>query len=253
MTSAILAGWCAIAALALFKGASPQLISLVPMAVAVGLSSGTALFPASAFLLALSLLAPEAIPWAVLAGSVLFCVLGRGTALRVSGFVMAACILWFVPVRSSVPLLLLCAAGVVFSNRQVLVYLAAAAAFLASALFAGIPQKAVVKQRIALARIDDQQIIYETEHLYTDSKEVLFPAPLSGEWIMWLAVDPGGVRDTLPMIALCLGEEMTFLPSGPDTLCFTFHPGDTLSVMLMRDYMPFLHPVVHVSAGGERL
>lgn len=70
---------------------------------------------------------------------------------------------------------------------------------------------------------------------------------------MWLAVDPGGVRDTLPMAAVSIGEEMLFLPAGADTLCFTFNPGDTLRVRLMRNYRPFLHPAVHLSAGGEKL
>ncbi len=253
MTSVILAGWCAASAAVLFRGFSTELISLVPLAVAAGLASGTVLFPAAVLLFSLCLMAPDATPWAVLAGSLLFSVSGKGMGLRITGFVMAACILWFVPVRFSVPVLLVSAAGAFFHKRPGIVYLAAACTFIVSALFFGIPRRAVEEDRMAVSRIENGTISYETEHLYTGSGELLLPAPVSGRWLMWLAVDPGGVRDTLPMIAVCIDENMLFLPAGPDTLCFTFQPGDTLSVKLMRGYRPFLHPVVHVSAGGEIL
>ncbi len=253
MTSVILAGWCAAAAAALFRGPSAELVSLIPLAVAAGLSSGTVLFPAAVFLFSLCLIAPDAIPWAVLAGSLLFSLSGRGTALRITGFLMAACILWVFPVRFSVPVLLVSAAGAIINKRPGMVYLGAAGIFVLSAMFFGIPERAVEEPAIAICRIENGTIFYETEHLYTDCREVLLPAPVSGRWLMWLAVDPGGVRDTLPMMAVSVGEDMIFLPAGADTLCFTFQPGDTLSVRLMRGFRPFVHPTVHVSAGGEML
>lgn len=253
MTSVILAGWCAAAAAALFRGPSPELLSLLPFAVAAGLSAGTPLFPLTVILFSASLLSPSALPWAVTAGGILCSTTGKGGWLRLSGFLSLAFVLWVYPVKFIVPVLAVSAAGAFFHGRKAPVYLAAVGTFILSSLFYGIPEPALPPPLISESRIENGVISYGNSNIYTGNGELLLPAPSSGSWLMWLAIDPGGVRDTLPMAAVSIGEEMLFLPRGADTLCFTFCPGDTLRVKLMRDFNPFAHPVIHVSAGGERL
>lgn len=253
MTSVILAGWCAVAAAALFRGISCELSCLLPLAVAAGASTGTVLFPVLVLFFSLGLVSPEALPWAVLTAGAVSAVAGKSPVARVFGFVSVAWVLWFIPVQFSVPVLVTAAFGAFFHRRKPVIYGVSVLAFLLSAAVFGLPRMAAERCETARSYTREGVTEYAPAHIYTWNREICLPAPVSGTWAMWVYLDSGGVRDTLPMTSLCLGEEMIFLPAGKDTICFTFEPGDTLRVRLMRDSEPFLHPVIHVFAGGERV
>ncbi len=249
----MLTGWCALATTILFRGFSGELLSLIPLAAAAGFSAGTGLFPVTAIFMILALISPEAAPWAVLVGGTLCSVAGRGIKVRTAGFLSVAAVLWFVPLAGAIPLVAASGAGAFFYRHRVLPYVILACAFMASVLFSGLPGKPSPKAATAPSSIEEGILTYHVPSLTAAGTEVLLCVPPAGRWAIWIAVDGGGIRDTMPMMSLSIGETMLFLPQGRDTLCLTGFPGDTLSVALLRGHRPFTHPVVHISAGGERI
>lgn len=250
-TAVILTACCAVATTVLFRGFSGVLIALVPLSVAAGLSVGTVLFPLQAVFIILGLISPEAAPWAVLLGGTLSSVAGEGIRVRTAGFLSVAAVLWFLPLAGVIPLAAASAAGAFLHRRRCLPYVILAGGYMVSVLLTGPPKDHSQVPAIAPSSIENGQLTYHVPSLTAAGTEVQLCVPPEGRWAIWIAVDGGGVRDTMPMMSLSLGESMLFLPRGKDTLCLTGLPGDTLSVALLRGHRPFSHPVVHINAGGE--
>ncbi len=248
----LLAGYALWAAVNLFRGFSVETIPLIALFTLLSFTLSSPYFP---FVLLSSLLAvssPVLMPWAILTASLPLCVSGGHTRERVTAFTALASVLWLVPVSFSIPLAVVGAMGVLLGRNR-FKYLLIAAGFVLSAFFTGLPQPPRENACIAGSTIDSGIISYNIPEVNTSRPEVLLAAPKQGVWAVWIALEAGGVRDSIPLFAVRLGEEMLLLPSGTDTLSFTMTPGDTLALTLMRDFRPFNHSVIHATAGGERL
>ncbi len=253
MISVFLACMCTAAAAALFRGPSWELAALVPYSAALALVSGRRLFIIGLPPLALALLSPGALPWAILLGGMMFSLYAPGRAARVSGFLSVAVVLWFLPLRASIPLAVISAAGAVMGGGRTAASVAVLAGFSLSAFLAGLPEDPGAEPLAVRSFISDGRLVSERIMILPGSGGAYLCAPGTGTWAMWAAIEVGGLRDSIPAAAVSVGEDMIFLPAGRDTLCFLFHPGDTLNVSLLRRQEPLLHPVILFSAGGEKL
>jgi len=249
----MLSAWCVLVAVMLFKGYSGIMLSMIPLAAAAGLSRRADVFTVVFMTMALAFVSPGAMAWAALFGGSFCAFSGGGTAVRTAGFLACAVALWFTPIQSAIPLAVVPAAGVLFFRHRITAYLVLLSGFFISVFLTGLPRLSEGIPANASSFIDNGTIVYEVNDLNSFRREIRLPAPCSGIWAMWVSVDCGGVRDTLPMMAVCLNDEILVLPPGRDTLCFTMTPGDTLNLALLREYRPFNHPVVHISAGGEKI
>ncbi|MCK5131836.1 MAG: hypothetical protein KAR40_06745 [Candidatus Sabulitectum sp.] len=248
----MLTGYTAWAAVNLFRGFSSASLPLIALFTLLGMSLNTSIFPLILGCSLLGLISPVLMPWAVLVSGLLACTVGITMKIRITGFVAVASTLWLIPVSSSIPLAVVAAMAVLIGKNR-LRYFLIPAGFIISALIFGLPGPLTVKPVIAGSTITDGILTYDIPKVNTSRNEVLLPAPFEGVWAVWIALEAGGVRDSIPMMAIRLGDEMLLLPSGTDTLSFTMVPGDTLAITLMRGFRPFNHSVIHTTAGGERL
>lgn len=248
----LLSGYTAWAAVNLFRGFSPASLPLIALFTLLGISLGTSVFPLVLGCSLIGLISPAVMPWAVLVSGLLACTAGSTMKIRITGFIAVASTLWLIPVSSAIPLTVAAVlAALIGKNR--LRYFIVPAGFIISTVFFDLPGSLTVEPVIAGSTIADGVLSYDIPEMNTSRKEVLLPAPFEGSWAVWIALEAGGVRDSIPMMAISLGENMLLLPSGTDTLCFTMIPGDTLSITLMREFKPFNHSVIHAAAGGERM
>jgi hypothetical protein len=248
----ILTGYNVWAVMCLFRGFYVSSLPLLAVFTAMGLSLGTAVFP---FMLGCSLtavLSPSLMPWAVLVSGLLSSVAGSDMKTRAAGFTAVALSLWLSPVSFSIPLAAVAALGAVTSNERIR-YAYIPLAFLVAAFLTGLPGPLNTPVAIARSEIAGGTITYDIPELNTSRPEAVLPAPFQGNWVLWIALESGGVRDSLPMLAVYLGESMQVLPAGTDTFTVTVSPGDSVSLFLMREFTPFNHTAVHASAGGELL
>lgn len=248
----ILAGCSAWAAVNLFKGFTTASIPLIPLFVLLGLCANSPLFPILFCCSLAGLISTALIPWVVLVSGLLACTAGRNMKIRVTGFISVIFTLWLIPVSMSIPIVVL-AVTLVLINKYYIRCILLPAGFIVSAVFIGIPNSLITQPAVAGSTIAEGILTYSIPEVNTSRTEVLLPAPIEGAWAVWVAIEAGGVRDSIPMLAIRLGDDMLVLPSDTDTLCFTMVQGDTLAITLMRDFRPFNHSVIHATAGGERL
>jgi len=248
----MLSGWTVWAAVNLFRGFSLTTLPLVVLFALMGMVQGTQLFPFVAGCSLLGLMSPALIPWAMLVPGLLACSAGKTAQIRITGFIAVASTLWFIPVSASIPVVVV-AATAALTGWKKLRYLVIPVGFVISALLYDLPGPLEVKSAVAGSEINNGIITYSIPEVNSSKREVLLPAPFEGRWAVWLALESGGVRDSLPMLAVRLGDDMLILPSGRDTLSFVMVPGDTLAITLMRNFRSFNHSVIHAAAGGERL
>lgn len=249
--SIILSAASILVTVILFRGFSLSYIAVIPLAVAAGFSAGTVLLPVLLVLITIGFISPEMIPWAAIAGGMISSTAGTGRVVRTAGFLSVAVCMWFVPLEASTIPVTVSAAGAFFSRRKPVGYAILAGGVLLAAFLTGLPSNPGQSPAVAASHSENGKIRYTIPALNGAVPEILIPAPLSGEWAMWLAYEGGGVRDTMPLAAVTLREEIVILPANPESLCFSFSPGDTLRISLLRENSPFSHPVIHVSAGGE--
>lgn len=218
----------------------------------MGMVQGTPLFPIAAGCSIIGLMSPALIPWAMLVPGLLACSAGKTAQVRIFGFAAVASTLWFIPVSASIPLVVV-AATAALKGWNKLRYLAIPVGFAVSAILFDLPGPLEFKPVVAGSEINSGIITYSIPEVNGSRREVLLPAPFEGTWVVWLALESGGVRDSLPMMAVRLGDDMLLLPSGRDTLSFVMVPGDTLAITLMRNFKSFNHSVINATAGGELL
>ncbi|MCK5785412.1 MAG: hypothetical protein KAH54_02510 [Candidatus Sabulitectum sp.] len=248
----ILAGYTAWAAVNLLRGFSLASLPMLAVFTLLGMCMNTAMFPVLLGSALLGLISPVLMPWSLLVAGMLASATGGEIKIRVTGFLAVASTLWLIPVSLSIPLAIVSVASTVLGKKK-LRYMLIPAGFIVSALVTGLPGPLTVEPVVAGSEISEGILSYHIPEVNTSRREVLLPAPFQGTWAVWIALEAGGVRDSIPMLAVRLGESMLLLPSGVDTLSFTMVPGDTLAVTLMKDFMPFNHSVIHATAGGERL
>ena len=248
----ILAGYTAWAAVNLLRGFSLTSLPMLAVLTLLGMCMGTGIFPLLLGSALLGLISPVFMPWSLLVAGMLASATGSEMKIRITGFLAVASTLWLIPVSFSIPLAVAAAVAIV-TGKTKLRYLAIPAGFVISALFTGLPGPLLLEPVVAGSEISEGILSYHIPEVNTSRREVLLPAPFEGTWAVWIALEAGGVRDSIPMMAIRLGESMLVLPAGRDTLSFTMVPGDTLAVTLMRDFRPFNHSVIHATAGGERL
>ncbi|MCD4708919.1 MAG: hypothetical protein K8S62_14405 [Candidatus Sabulitectum sp.] len=248
----LLAGYTAWAAANLFRGFSPASIPLIVLFTLLGISLSTSMFPLIFACSLIGLISPVLMPWAVLVSGLLACATGSAMKIRITGFIAVASTLWLIPVSSSIPLIVIAAASALIGKKHLRCFLIPAG-FIISVFFTGLPGSLITEPVIAGSTIAAGALSYDIPEVNTSRQEVLLPAPFEGTWVVWIAIEAGGVRDSIPMMAISLGEDMLFLQSGTDTLSFTMIPGDTLAITLVRKFKPFNHSVIHAVAGGERL
>ncbi len=222
------------------------------MLALTGMVQGTPLFPIAAGCSLIGLMSPALIPWAMLVPGLLACSVGKTLRIRITGFIAVASTIWFIPVSASIPLVVVAATAALTSWKK-LRYFVIPVGFVVSAILFDLPGPLKVKSAVAGSEINNGIITYSIPEVNSSRREVLLPAPFEGTWVVWLALESGGVRDSLPMLAVRLGDDMLLLPSGRDTLSFVMAPGDTLAITLMRNFRSFNHSVIHATAGGERL
>ena len=248
----LMVGYIAWAALNLFRGFSPASLPLIALFTLLGMSLNTSAFPVVLVCSLLGLMSPALSPWTVLISGMLASTTGKALKVRITGFIAVASTLWLIPFSSSIPLVAVATVSVLLGRKR-LRYFLIPAGFIVSTLFFSLPESMTFEPVIAGSEIAAGILSYNIPEVNTSRNEVLLPAPFEGTWAVWIALEAGGVRDSIPMMAIHLNEEMLLLPSGTDTLCFTMNPGDTLTISLMRKFRPFNHSVIHASAGGERL
>lgn len=248
----MLAGCSAWAAVNLFRGFTTASVPLIPLFVLLGLCANSPLFPILFCCSLVGLISTALIPWVMLVSGLLACTAGRAMRIRVTGFISVVSTLWLIPVSLSIPIVVL-AATLVLINKYYIRCILLPVGFIVSAVFLGLPKSLIMQPAVAGSTIADGFLTYSIPEVNTSRTEVLLPAPCDGSWAVWVAIEAGGVRDSLPMLAIRLGDDMLVLPSGTDTLCFSMVQGDTLAITLMRDFRPFYHSVIHATAGGERL
>lgn len=248
----LLAGYVLWAAVNLFRGFSVDTLPVIALFTLLAFTLNSPYFP---FIFGSSLLAlasPVLMPWAILTVSLPLCISGGSMRVRVTAFIAIASILWLVPVAFSIPLAIVAVLGAVTGKNR-FKYLLLPAGFVFSAFLSGLPQPIEGNSTIAGSTIHSGTISYSIPEVNTSRTEVLLAAPNEGSWAVWIALEAGGVRDSIPLFAVSLGEEILLLPSGVDTVSVTMTPGDTLALTMMRDFKTFNHSVVHATAGGERL
>lgn len=248
----MLAGYTAWAAVNLFNGFAVSSLPLLGLFTLLGLAGGTAMFPLVLGCSVIGLLSREFMPWALLVAGMVATVTGKQMKLRITGFIVVVSTLWFLPISLSVPLAVTAAVAALTGWRRYK-YLLIPAGFVFSVFFTGLPGQLPAAPVVASSSISDGILSYSIPELNTSVTEVLLPAPFEGTWAVWIAIEAGGVRDSIPMMAVELREEMLILPAGTDTLSFTVTPGDTLTVSLLKEFEPFNHTAVHASSGGELL
>ncbi len=248
----LLSGYTAWAAANLFRGFSFSSLPLIVLFTLLGMTTGTGMFPFIFGCSLTGLISPALMPWAVLVSGLTACAAGSTVKIRITGFIAAASTLWLIPVSSAIPLAVVATAAALIGKKSLRCALIPAG-FIISAVFAGLPGSLTPEPAVAGSTITAGVLSYDIPEVKTSRREVLLPAPFEGTWVVWIALEAGGVRDSVPMMAIQLGEDILFLPSGTDTLSFTMTPGDTLAITLMREFKPFNHSVIHAAAGGERL
>jgi len=251
-TAVILSGYNTWALMSLFRGFSASSLPLLGTFTVLGMCMGTEIFPLVLACSLTAVLSPSLMPWAVLVSGLLSSAAGSDMKTRTAGFAAVALSLWFIPFSFSIPLAAVSALGAVVSDKRIR-YASVPAGFLVSALFFGLPGPLSELHSVAQSTITDGTIAYEIPELNTSRPEVYLPAPFQGNWVLWIALESGGVRDSLPMMAICLGENVLLLPAGTDTFTVSVSPGDSISLVLMRSFRPFNHTAVHAFAGGELL
>lgn len=249
----VLVGCSAGAAMVLFRGFSPVMLALLPVITATALSIRTWPGRMALLLLLLSFASENALPWAVLVAGGLFCFSGTGPAVRGLGFASISVAVWTNPILNALPLLIAAAAAVFLHRNPRAAFILLPAGVIVSAFLTGLPVAPFGHTHIARSFIENDSITWSIPDLNSHRTEIRLPAPCSGQWAMWIILDGGGLRDTMPMAAVELNEHVLSLPAGRDTLSFTMLPGDTLTVSMLRPGRPFTHPVVHLQAGGELL
>ncbi len=250
--SVILTGYNAWVLMILFQGFSVKSIPLIFVFTLLGFVIDTQIFSVVFCCSLVGLIAPAFLPWVILIAGLLSSVAGDTKKIRIMGFLTVTSILWFFPISASIPLVLVASLAALFNNKY-LRYSLVPAGFIISVLLIGLPGPVDVQPVIAGSTITDGILSYSIPQVNTSRREVLLAAPHEGLWAVWIAIEAGGVRDSIPMAAIRLGDDMLILPAGVDTLSFTMIPGDTLAVTLMRDFRRFNHSVIHATAGGERL
>lgn len=248
----MLAGCSAWAAVNLFRGFTTASVALIPLFILLGLCANSPLFPIIFCCSLVGLISTALIPWVMLVSGLLACTSGKAMKIRVTGFISVVSTLWLIPVSLSIPIVVL-AATLLLINKYYMRCILLPVGFIVSAVFFGLPKSLITQPAVAGSTIVDGILTYSIPEVNTSGTEVLLPAPCDGSWAVWVAIEAGGVRDSLPMLAIRLGDDMLVLPSGTDTLCFAMVQGDTLAITLMRDFRPFNHSVIHATAGGERL
>ncbi len=222
------------------------------MLILTGMVQGTSIFPIAVLCSIAGLISPALLPWIMLVPGMLACSVGATARIRFTGFAAVALTIWFIPISASIPLVVVAAIAALAFGKK-LRYFAIPIGFAVSAFAFGLPGPLESKPVFARSEINCGIITYSIPDVNCSRREVLLPAPSQGTWVVWLALESGGVRDSLPMFAVRLGDDMLLLPAGRDTLSFVMAPGDTLAITLMRSFRSFNHSVIHATAGGELL
>jgi len=241
--------WLAVCCL---KGFSISHFPLLAVFITLGFSSGTVLFPMVLGCSVIAVLSPSLQPWAILVSGVLSSVTGADIKVRIPGLAAVASSFWLLPLSASIPLAAVSAAGVIFGDSRVK-YLLIPGGFLATVFLTGLPAPPVIEPVVAGSVIEDRTIVYSVPELNTSRPAAVLPAPFEGTWTVMLSLETGGIRDTLPVAAVCLGEDTLLFPAGADVIDLTISPGDTLAVILLREFRPLNHSVIYASLYGELL
>lgn len=248
----LLSGLSAWTAVVLLNGFAVEHISMLFIFILLAETVKESIFPYLLGLSLISILSHSLIVWTVLVAGLLSLFFSTSSRTRYIAFFAIAIALWFSSLVKLIPLVLLALASVFVVNRRykfILLFVA----LLVSIFWIGMPGASIESVVYANSVIRDERIVYQIPNLNLSARKALLVAPLEGSWALELALEAGGVRDTIPMYSLQLGEDMLFLPAGIDTLCFTVFPGDTLEIGLIRKFHPFNHPVLHATAVGELL
>ncbi|MEA3266735.1 MAG: hypothetical protein U9P42_07310, partial [Candidatus Fermentibacteria bacterium] len=190
----------------LFRGFSPATLPLIVLIALTGVVQGTSIFPIAALCSIAGLISPALLPWIMLVPGLLACSLGETLRIRITGFAAVASTIWFIPVSASIPLVLVAAVAALIPWKK-LRYFAIPIGFAASALFYDLPGPLEFKPVTAGSEINNETITYSIPEVNCSRPEVLLPAPFEGTWVVWLALESGGVRDSLPMLAVRLGDD----------------------------------------------
>ena len=248
----LLSGFTAWAAIVLLKGFTLEYISMLFLFVLLSETANERIFPYILGLSLVTILSANLMPWAVLTAGILSVVFCTSLRIRYIAFLAIVLTIWFSPLLKMIPFILLALSSFFVAKKYYKIFLVFLAVFL-SVLWMGMPADSSPYVVYARSMIQEGRIIYQIPSLNLTTRKVLLLPPSEGNWALELVLDAGGVRDTIPMYSLQLGEDLLFLPMGKDTLCFTIAPGDTLVITLMRKFHPFNHPIVHATAEGELL
>jgi len=248
----LLAGLSAWASVVLFNGFSVEYISMFLLFVLLAETVDESIFLYILGFSLISILSTNLIYWAVLSAGLLVILVVTSSRVRYIAFVTIVVTIWFSSLLKMIPFVFLALFSVFIKQKQYKI-LFLFLALLLSVFWFGIPATPAESVVYASSIIKNGKITYQIPSLNLTSKTALLVAPCEGNWVIELALEAGGVRDTIPMYSLQLGEDMLFLPAGADTLCFTISPGDTVVINLIRKFHPFNHPVIHATAEGELL
>lgn len=241
-----LAGTAAWLVLVLFKGFSPEWIALPLAAVAVSTLTGGP-FHTPGLMLILCATASSAGAAVAAAAGILSAFSSNRLFGRVSGWLAVSFWVLANPSAQALPMVAACAVASLFDGARARLALAAAAA----ALLLGIgllPAPSGRGDLPARCFLEEGHAWWKLPSVTLGTGGAVLAPPVPGPFTMTLELQCGGVRDSLPLIAVLAGETTVCLPAGTHSLRLDLGPSDSVFILPVREPRPFTHPVAHVWA-----
>ncbi len=241
-----LAGLAAWLVMVLFRGFSMEWLSLPLAAAAVAALTGGKFFLPGFLLLLTSAASSSGAASCAVAG--LYClVCSERTRGRLLGWLALAAWAWAAPSPGAVPLL---AAGALVSLFPGLQLRLAVSGVLSVLLmcFSTLPVRPDPGPRASRFLMDREHGWWKVPPVTLAGAGAVLAPPFPSGGTLELQVLCGGVRDSLPVVAVQYGSETMLLPMGEHHLTLELSGADSLFILPLREHRPFTHPVAHVYA-----
>lgn len=244
-----LAGIALWLVLVLFRGFSLEWLALPMAAIAVSTLTGGPFHTPGLLLLLCATASSSGAAVAAAAGA-LSAFSSPRVPGRVSGWFAVSAWVLANPSTQAAAMVAACAVASLHDGTRTRTVLAAATAVLL--LFLG-PVRRMGEGVEATARcfLEEGHAWWKLPPVTLGTGAAVLAPPVSEPFTLTLELRCGGVRDSLPVVAVLAGERTICLPSGDHVLLFDLGPSDSVFIRPLREHRPFTHPVAHVWAEAE--
>lgn len=241
-----LAGIAVWLVIVLFRGHSAQWIALPLAAMAVASITGGRFFlPGFLLLLASVVSSAGAASCAVTGVYCVFC--SERLRGRVFGWLALAAWTWANPFPEAVPLLGASALVAAFQRRWLRLGLAGAMS-VQLMVFSALPFDPDPYPQASRFFLRDGHGWWKIPPVTLGTAGAVLAPPFPGGCTVQLQISCGGVRDSLPVVAVQSGHGTLLLPMGEHTVTLELSGTDSVFLLPVRNPQPFTHPVAHVYA-----